>query len=497
MKYPEYREHDAVALAESVRNGETTPGELLDAATARAEQVNGTINAISEPMYAAARERAGSELSGPLAGVPFLLKDLGHEWAGSTCNYGSRALRGTTQDETSTVVRRWLDAGLVVFGRTNSPELGIKGITEPEAFGPTRNPWNPEHTAGGSSGGAAAAVASGIVPLAGASDGGGSIRIPAASCGLFGLKPGRGLVPAGPAQSESFYGAALDGVVSRTVRDSAAGLDALIGPDPAGPYPSSRPERSFTGEIERDPRPLRIGFSASSALGDPHPAAVAALTDAAELLESLGHQVEEVPMPADLDALAIDFLRAWTVKVAAQLDEAQRTRGVRASAFELDTRLLAAGGRATSGPEHLATVEHWHRHTRRLAAFHQDYDLLLTPALAGPPVRVGALTTPAGKRALGKAILGLGLGRLVRSTGLIDQVARENLKHVPYTQLANLTGRPAMSVPLHWTGDGLPLGVQFVGPLGGEGTLFGLAAQLERARPWAHHQPLPAAGPPA
>ena len=489
MDHEQYREHDAVALAELVRGGQVGAGELLEAALARAESVNGRINAISEPMPGAGRDLAAAAPSGPLSGVPFLLKDLGHEWAGSTCNYGSRALRGSRNTETGEVVRRWLDAGLVVFGRTNAPELGIKPVTEPAAFGPTRNPWDLARTAGGSSGGAAAAVASGIVPMAGASDGGGSIRIPAACCGLFGLKPGRGLVPAGPAQSESFYGAALDGILSRSVRDGAAGLDALVGHDPAGPYPSARPERSFTSEVERDPRPLRIGFSASSALGDPHPEAVAAMTGAAELLESLGHHVEQVPMPADLDGLAIDFLQAWSVKVAAQIDQARSARGARPREFELDTRLLAAGGRAVRGPEHVVTVERWHEHTRRLAAFHAEYDLLLTPSLAAPPVRVGELETPLAKRAAGRAVLALRMGKLLRTTGLVDDVARENLKHVPYTQLANLTGRPAMSVPLHWTAGGLPLGVQFVGPLAGEGTLFSLAAQLERARPWADRRP--------
>jgi amidase len=488
VDYARYREHDAVALAELVRTGEATPGELLEAALVRAEQVNGAINAITEPMWEDARKRAAAaDLSGPLAGVPFLLKDLAHEWAGSRCNYGSAALRGTVTEETSVVVRRWLDAGLVPFGRTNSPELGIKAITEPEAFGPTRNPWNRGHTSGGSSGGAAAAVAAGIVPMAAASDGGGSIRIPAACCGLFGLKPGRGLVPAGPQQSESFYGAAVDGVLARTVRDAAAGLDALIGTDPAGPYPLRQPG-SFRTEIEQDPRPLRIGFSADSALGDPHPEAVAAMTGAAELLESLGHHVEPAPMPADVDALAIDFLKAWSVNVAAQIDEAA-ANGADPADFELDTRLLAAGGRAVSGPEHVVTVQRWHQHVRRLARFHEDYDLLLTPSLAGPPVPVGSLTTPPAKRLAGRAVLKLRLGRLLRETGLVDQVARENLRHVPYTQLANLTGRPAMSVPLHWTAGGLPLGVQFVGPLGGEGTLFSLAAQLERAQPWAHREP--------
>lgn len=488
MDYARYRQHDATAQAELVRTGQTAPGELLEAALTRAEQVNTRINAITEPWWEHARERAAApHLTGPLAGVPFLLKDLGQEWAGTRCNYGSTALRGTTARETAEVVHRWLAAGLVPFGRTNAPELGIKAITEPHAFGPTRNPWNPERTSGGSSGGAAAAVAAGIVPMAAASDGGGSIRIPAACCGLFGLKPGRGLIPAGPHQAEHFYGAAVDGVLTRTVRDAAAGLDALTGHDPAGPYPAHQPE-PFRDHTTRDPHPLRIGYSADTALGDPHPEAIAAMNRTAELLHNLGHHVEPVPMPADLDALAVDFLQAWSVNVAAQINDAT-ANGAHPDDFELDTRLLAASGQATPGPAHVATTQRWHQHTRRLAHFHQHHDLLLTPSLASPPVPIGSLTTPPRKRLAGRTVLALRAGKLLRTTGLVDQVARDNLQHVPYTQLANLTGRPAMSVPLHWTDNGLPLGTQFIAPPGGETTLFALAGQLERAQPWSHLEP--------
>lgn len=494
MQYSEYREHDGVALAGLVRDGQVTASEVLEAAIARAEQVNGRINAISRTMYESARERArdlpaAQDASSPLRGVPFLLKDLQQEWAGTISSGGSRSLLAAPARETAEVVRRWLDAGLVPFGRTNAPEFGIKPITEPEAFGPTRNPWALHRTSGGSSGGAAAAVAAGVVPVAGASDGGGSIRIPAACCGLFGLKAGRGLVPSGPARAENFHGAALDGVLSRSVRDGAAGLDALVGPAATAPYAAAAPQRPFADELEREPGELRIGFSARSALGEPHADAVTAVEDAAELLRSSGHEVQAVEPPVDLDALAVDFLRAWTVKVAASVDEVVRATGAPASSFELDTRLLAAVGRAVPGPEYVATLDRWHEHTRRLAEFHERYDLLLTPGLAGPPVQIGELDTSPVMHALGKAVLGLRLGGVLRSTGLVDRLARENLRHVPYTQLANMTGRPAMSVPLHWNAEGVPLGVQFVGPLAGEGTLFRLAGQLERARPWAHRRP--------
>ncbi len=489
MEYSDYRKYDGAGLAKLIAEGQVTASEVLETAIARAEEVNGRINAITRPFYAHARARAAGELSGPLAGVPFLLKDLHQDWVELQSTGGSRSLREAHADETAVTVQRWLDAGLVVFGRTNTPEFGAKPVTEPDAFGPTRNPWNLDHTAGGSSGGAAAAVAAGIVPIAGASDGGGSIRIPAACCGLFGLKASRGLVPAGPAQSESFHGAALDGVVSRSVRDSAIGLQCLIGEDPAGPYAAALPERSLVDELDRAPGRLRIGFTSQSALGEPHPHAVAALDDAAALLASLGHEVEPVESPVNLDALTVDFLQAWSVKLAASIDETVRLTGAPPQSFELDSRLLGAIGRTYSGPEYVATLDRWHAHTRRLAAFHERYDLLLTPSLASPPVRVGELATASHLHAIGKIALALRLAPVLRRTGVIDQVARQNLRPVPYTQLANITGRPAMSVPLYWTPDGLPLGVQFVAPLRGEGTLLRLASQLEQARPWADREP--------
>ncbi len=489
MEYSEYRKHDGVGLAGLIRDGEVTAKEVVEAAIGRAEVVNPQINAVTAPQYDEGRQRAEELTSGALAGVPFLLKDLHQEQEGVPSSGGSRSLAHLPAAETAEVVRRWQNAGLVVFGRTNTPEFGTKAITEPEAFGPARNPWDLGRTPGGSSGGSAAAVAAGVVPLAGASDGGGSIRIPAACCGLFGLKPGRGLVPAGPARAESFHGAATDGVLSRSVRDSAAALDCLVGPDSRRPYAAAVPERPFAEEVGHAPGRLRIGYTARSPLGQPHPHAVAAMTDAAELLEGLGHHVEPVEPPVDLERLAVDFLHAWAVKVAASIDEAPAASGSVRGAFELDSRLLAAAGRSTSGPAYSAILERWHSYTRRLAEFHERYDLLLTPGISGPPVRVGELETPRSLQVAGSAVLALRLGRLLSRTGIVDKIARDNLRHVPYTQLANLTGRPAMSVPLYWDPDGLPLGVQFVARPAEEGVLFRLAAQLEQARPWGHREP--------
>lgn len=285
LNYTEFRAHDAVGLAELVARGEVSPGELLDVAISRAEAVDGSLNAIVQPMHELARERAKESLSGPFAGVPFLIKDLSQDYAGLPTGSGNRVLRLRPVERHSAVVDRWLGAGMVIFGKTNTPEFGAKGVTEPEVNGPTRNPWDLARTPGGSSGGSAAAVAAGIVPVAGANDGGGSIRIPAACCGLFGLKPGRGLVPAGPAVAEHLHGAATDGVVSRSVRDSAAMLDVLTSrADPAGPFLHERPELPYA-ELARRSQKLRIGFATRSPIDtEVDPQAVAAVEDAAELL---------------------------------------------------------------------------------------------------------------------------------------------------------------------------------------------------------------------
>lgn len=486
-----YRAHDAVGLAELVASGAVHPSELLGAALARAERVEPVINSIRLLLPEFARARAAGPLNGPFAGVPFLVKDLAQHIAGTPTASGSRALVHVRRPEHSTVVRRWLDAGLVVFGRTATPEFGARAVTEPVLGGPTRNPWDPSRTPGGSSGGAAAAVAAGIVPVAGASDGGGSIRIPAAACGLFGLKAGRGVVPAGPDVDEGFHGAAVQGVVSRTVRDSAVMLDVLAGPEPAGPYRVEPPGRPYADAVHRDPGPLRIGLTTASPLGgEVHPDALAATRDAAALLTSLGHVVEESAPAVDGRALAVDFLTTWYGMIASQVDAARELTGCGDDAFETETRVMAAIGRATPAPCYLAARARWQRHTRALAAFHERYDLLLTPTLARPPWPIGALDLPVPARLGARAALAVRAGGLLGRVGPVESLVDANLAPVPFTQLANVTGRPAASVPLYRTGAGLPLGVQFVGRPGAEPTLLALAAQLERARPWAHLEPV-------
>ncbi|AZG46460.1 amidase [Gordonia insulae] len=488
MNLDEYRRHDATALAELVATGEVTPPELLALARRRADAVNPRLNAIVRRMDDTADARAADGgLSGPFAGVPFLIKDLAQEYKGYPTSSGSRSLSRHVAPEHSTVVRRFLDAGLVIFGKTNTPEFGAKGVTEPDLWGPARNPWNTDHTPGGSSGGSAAAVAAGIVPAAGANDGGGSIRIPAACNGLVGLKPTRGLAPFGPATGESMFGMAVQGVVSRTVRDAAALYDAIVGPTDSSVYPTPTPTTPFAQQIATPPSGLRIGYSTSSAItSNPDPEAIAAVDHAAKLLDGLGHHVEEVAPPYDDAALARDFLTIWFAVLATEVDEARALTGASDRDFEADTLAIAELGRSAGVIAAMSALNKVNDYATSLQRFHRSYDYFLTPTLATPPLRVGATSTPPPLQAASRVISKIHGGNLLARTGILDDLIEQSLGWVPYTQLANLTGRPAISVPLHWTSDGLPLGVQFVGRLGADGDLLALAAQLEQAAPWAH-----------
>ncbi|MGU3649908.1 amidase [Mycolicibacterium sp. A43C] len=483
MRFDEYRSLDATGLAELVAAKQVTAAELLELATARAAEVNPRINAIVRDVPA----RPTDDLSGPFAGVPFLIKDLAQDYAGLPSSNGSRSLKDVPVAEHSTVVQRWLDAGLVIFGKTNLPEFGAKGISEPELWGPARNPWDLSRSPGGSSGGSAAAVAAGIVACAGANDGGGSTRIPAACCGLVGLKPGRGVTPMGPAQSEAMHGAAVQGVVSRTVRDTAAMFDVMAGGEPFGPYATSHAPGSFAAAVGQAPGRLRIGVRVPSAITpNPHREAFAAVQATVQALTDLGHHVEELPQaPFDDAELARDFLLTWFVYLAWEVDEAKRLSGAGDAAFERDTLIMAALGRATSSVAYVDAVARRHEHTRRLSTFFESYDLLLTPTLATPPPRIGEFDLPVALQHGADILLKTRTAKLLRYTKIVDDMVDKNLGWVPYTQLANLTGRPAISLPLHWTADGLPLGVQFVAPLAGESLLIRLAAQLEQALPWA------------
>jgi amidase len=489
----EYDALDGLAMAALVRSGQLTAAELAAAATARAETLNPRINAVVYSLYEAARQRAAASLpAGPFSGVPFLLKDFGANYAGAPHTMGSRALRQFVPAADAELVRRWQAAGLNVMGKTNTPEFALMGVTEPLLHGPARNPWNLNHTPGGSSGGAAAAVAAGIVPVAGAGDGGGSIRIPAACCGLFGLKPSRGRVPTGPEQGEKWQGAAVEHVLSRSVRDSAALLDATQGADVGAPYFLPTPARPYLEELSRPPGRLRIAFTLDHPLGSAvHPECVTAVHDAARLLESLGHEVTEVPLPFDGRAVAKAFLMLYFGETGASIAALARHLGrpARPSDVEPTTWLLGLLGRTYTATDFAAARHSWNDSARRMGQFHQTHDLLLTPTLAVPPVRIGELQPKPYEQKLLKVVNTFGLGGLIRRSGLVDKLAEQSLEKTPYTQVANLTGQPAMSVPLHWTADGLPCGVQFVARLGAEDVLFQLAGQLEQAQPWFAKRP--------
>ena len=487
----EYQQCDALGLAELVRSKEVTASELLDAALARNAAVNPQINAVVVPMDHIARERVRLPLGGPFAGVPFLIKDIQQDYAGVPTSAGSRAFRDYRPYAHAAIVQRLLDSGVVIFGKTNTPELALKGTTEPELFGPARNPWNLDHSTGGSSGGAAAAVAAGIVPMAGASDGGGSIRIPAACCGLFGLRPSRGRVSAGPFFGEVWDGASSEHVITRSVRDSAAMLDALQGAVNGDPFRIAPPERAYLEETRREPGRLRIAFSTRSPIDlGVDPECAGAVQDTALLLESLGHTIVEAEPKIDGAALAESFLAMYLGQVAATVAEARALTGARESAFEMDTRALALLGRSLPAGEYVSARRKWNEFARVLGRFHEQHDLYLTPTLAYPPARIGEQDTPRWQHNALRPLLALGLGKLLLRSGMVQQMARSSLARVPFTQLSNLTGTPSMSVPLNWTAAGLPIGVQFVARFGDEATLFRLAAQLEQARPWKNRRPV-------
>lgn len=494
--FAEYSRYDATGLAALIARGEVGAGEVLEAALARAAQVNPALAAICLPMEAIARERAATPLTGPFAGVPFLLKDMGQDYAGVPSPSGSRALRDWVPDRHADIVQRFLDAGLVVFGKTASPEFALKAETSPQLWPqPTRNPWDLARTPGGSSGGAAAAVAAGIVPAAGASDGGGSIRIPAAYCGLFGLRPSRGRVPCGPADGEHWEGASSQHVISRSVRDSARLLDAIAGPGHGAPFAIASPTQAYAEAIARPPRRLRIGFSTRSPLGTPvHPECAAAVQRAAALLAELGHAVEPAEPAVDGRALARSFITMYFGQTAASMARARALTGAGDDGFELETRVLGLLGRTVSAGEYVSRHAQWNDYALALADFHRQYDLYLTPTTAQPPNRIGEIDTPPGQRALAHVVLALGAGRLLLATGMVDELVETSLARVPFTQLSNLTGTPSMSVPLHWAaveegGPELPFGVQFVAPFGDEATLLQLAAELEQAAPWQDRRP--------
>jgi amidase len=491
--FPEYQSLDALALSDLIARREISPDEVCKKALSLLQRLNPSLNAVISSIPDRVEERLRDvSLSGPLYGVPFLLKDLHHSMQGLAMSSGSRAMLGFVSQRDSELVSRWKQAGLVVLGKTNTPELGLVGTTEPELHGPTRNPWSLDHSPGGSSGGSAAAVSCRIAPMASAGDGGGSIRIPASCCGLFGLKPSRGRMPTGPEFGEIWEGAVADHVLSVTVRDSAAVLDATHGPDSGAPYLITPPGRPYLEESGQEPRALKIGFSTQSPVGGHvDPECRRAVDRTAALLSELGHQVEEVPLPYPGELVAECYLTMYFAQTAATLElmGQQRKRPVRRTEVETRTWALALQGRYLSSRNSCLSSYRWNNIARAMGRYHQDRDLLLTPVMATTPPRLGEVQLTGLEKSALDLAHSLGLGRLLSLTGTVRDKAMATLSQMPFTQVANISGQPAMSVPLHWTEDGLPCGVQFIAPLGDEATLFQLAGQLERARPWAGKTP--------
>ena len=474
---------DATAQAELVRNGEATPLELVEAAIERIEELNPHLNAVIHELYAEAREAASGELpDGPFRGVPFLLKDLGAAFAGQPLHMGMRALKeaGFRSPVDTYLAQRFRTAGFVVVGKTNTPELGILPTTEPDAYGPTRNPWDTDRSPGGSSGGSAAAVASGMVPVAHANDGGGSIRIPASACGLVGLKPTRQRISEGPLIGDVMSGLTAELVVSRSVRDTATILDAVHGAAPGDPYVAPPPSRPYAEELRTDPGQLRIGLTTMSLTGvDATADVVGAARDAATLLESLGHAVEE-SSPEGLEAfdLVETFLTRWRAGQAVTLAQLSAVLGRELGPGDVEpcTWALAEEGRREGAADYLGAVSQHQAMTRMVAAWYeQGFDLLLTPTLGEPPTPLGTFDDS--------------------GPDPLAPIARAR-QTVTFTALLNATGQPAISLPLGWSADGLPLGVQLVAPYGREDLLIRVAAQLEQATPWADRRPPLFAGTP-
>jgi amidase len=459
-------------MARLVKQKQVKPIELVEAAIDRIERLNSALNTVVTPMYEQAREAAtGKVAEGPFAGVPFLLKDLGAPFAGVRMTMGSAFMRNFVSNHDSELVVRLKRAGLIIVGKTNTPELGILPTTEPLLFGPTRNPWDVHRTPGGSSGGSAAAVAARLVPMAHGNDGGGSIRIPASCCGLFGLKPTRARNPLGPDFGDIFSGLVADHAVARSVRDSAALLDATAGPDVGDPYWAPPPARPFIQEVGADPGRLRIAFTVTSPTGAIiHADCTNAVRDAATLCADLGHEVVEMRPEVNGELVTQSFMVLWSAGCAWTMDGLKLATGQNPSKdqFEPLTWALYEMGRQQSASSYLLSLSFLQKVARDIARFFLKYDIWLTPTLGEPPVPLGTFDSPPGNP----------FQALLRAQAF-----------VPFTPICNATGQPAMSVPLYWNAEGLPVGVHFVGRFGDEATLFRLAAQLESARPWSNHCP--------
>ena len=461
-------------LAGAVRAGNVSARELVEHSLESIDRLNGELNAFVTLCAERALSEADAVSAGderPLAGVPIAIKDLVALTEGVRTTMGMASMEEWVPAADSALVRRLRAAGAIVVGKTNTPEMGILPVTEPQRFGPARNPWDPSRTTGGSSGGSAAAVASGMVPVAHANDGGGSIRIPASCCGLVGLKPSRGRVSLAPEFSEFAGAVAIEGCVSRNVADTALVLDVISGYEPGDPYWAPEPSRPFADAVGRSPGTLRVAYTTVSPNGAPvHDECAAAVVETAELLESLGHSVDEAPPFTD-ERYVENFIKIWTAGVADEVHTYGRLRGKPLDLDKLEplTREMVALADSWKATDYLAALDHLRQMSRQLVATWSDLDILISPTVAQPPLPIGALAPREGEPAF--------------------QWLLNAAEWVPFTPVWNVTGQPAISLPMHQTGEGLPVGVQFVGPPAGEALLLSLASQLESARPWHARRP--------
>src|SRR5882757_7022607 len=470
MAFKDYGSYDGVGLADLVRKKEVSAKELLDEAIAHTARIDPQINAVVVKHYDYAERQIERGLpDGPFTGVPFLLKDL-DLLAGTRTTFGASIYKDDVADHTSTLAQRFLNTGVTIFGKSASPEFGLTPTTEPRLHGPTRNPWNLSHSSGGSSGGAGAAVAARILPVAHASDGGGSIRIPASASGVFGMKPTRARNPLGPDRGEGWGGFSCGHVLSISVRDSAVMMDAIHGPEPSSLYVAPPPERPFSQEVGREPGRLRIAFTDKSPYGEAiDPEIAAAVRDVAAMLAKLGHHIEEraptlAADPAAVMTVIVGANTALTVRQA----EARFGRKMTGDDFEVLTLASAHNAQHTSATDYVAAQLAAFQISRGLADFFETCDVLLCPTLCSPPLRIGELNT------------------MSEDLSHIAPILR---RYMPATAMFNMSGQPAMSVPLAWNKAGLPLGMMFSAKLGDEGTLFRVAGQLEQARPWRSKLP--------
>ena len=469
MPFAEYAKYDGLGLAELVAKKKIKASELVDEAIARAERLNPKLNFVVFADYARARATAKGKLKGPFAGVPFFLKDILAVAEGMPTRQGARFFPNVPSDHDSVLVAKFKASGLIPLGKTNVPEFGLVPTTESKMYGPARNPWDTARSPGGSSGGSAVAVAASVVPLAHANDGGGSIRIPASACGLVGLKPTRGRTSFGPDFGDPIDGLANELVVSRSVRDTAAALDAVAGNVMGDPYWSPPTPDSYLDAMKRKPKPLRVAFSTKKLDGTPlHADCVAAAKAAAKLCEQQGHHVEEASPVLDQATLIPSFMALWSANLVAGVDAVAMMTGQEPARqlFEGLTWGLYQAGKSVAASNYLMAKVAMQQAARGAAVFHETYDVWLSATLGLPPVKLGVFD--------------------MEETDPVKSFA-PLIDYVPFTAMQNVTGQPAINLPLHWNKDGLPIGVQFVGRFGDEVTLLKLAAQLEKAAPWAHH----------